>query len=73
MEIDFTNIDRRAIIEDLAEAACSSVDMKTLLQHYYDDIYNYYLGVSGYELVESIVDILQLDEDNLQSKLEETY
>lgn len=45
-------IDLDSLAEDVADYICDSADLKTLLQHYYDDQIAYLKDLSHKELVE---------------------
>ena len=43
---------REELIEKIAESMCASVDLKTLLQWYYDDSYSWLASLSKEELLD---------------------
>ena len=43
---------RENLIEKIAESMCDSVDLKTLLQLYYDDSYSWLASLSTEELLD---------------------
>lgn len=49
---------RYELIDQLADSLCDSVDLKTLLQMYYDDQYNWLDSLSKEELLEQASYIL---------------
>ena len=53
---------RNEIIEKLAEVTTESVDLKSLLQMYYDDQYGYFGGLDDEELEDCLKDYGLSDE-----------
>jgi len=63
-------INLETLREDIANAACESVDNATLMRMYYDDQINYLKDLDLDELMELAEEQLMLTTEELQSKYE---